>query len=337
MASARTDTIPSPSADLLEREYSALVERCGLLDRSERGKLALTGPGAVEFLNGQVTNELGTLRPGTGCYAAFLTHKGKMLGDLRILALGDPGDASPSELLLDTERVALQGLFDMIRRFKVGYELELHKRTLERGLLSLIGPDAATIAAAERLPETEHANARVEIDGIEALAVRTDVGVDLVCEAADTEALSAALRAHGATPVSEEAAECVRVERGRPRYGIDLDDSVIPQEAGLNERAVSFTKGCYVGQETVARLHYKGKPNRHLRGLRLSGPAGQGEQLLLGERPVGRLASMVISPALGPIALALVRREAEPGSVVSVGERGASAEVLELPFAPPGG
>ena len=116
-----------------------------------------------------------------------------------------------------------------------------------------------------------------------------------------------------------------------------MDDGTIPQEAGLNERAVSFTKGCYVGQETVARLHYKGKPNRHLRGLRLSEPSATGEQLLLGERPVGRVGSAVLSPRLGPIALAFVRREAEPGSVVSVGEHGASAEVLELPFAPPAG
>jgi folate-binding protein YgfZ len=331
MAGAHTDTVAGAQADALEHEYAALLHGCGLLDRSERGKLALAGPGAVEFLNGQVTNELTTLRPGAGCYAAFLTHKGKMLGDLRILAVGESEDAAPCELLLDTERVALQLLFDMIRRFKVGYQVELHKRTVERGLLSLIGPRAVAVAGAERLGEVEHANASVEIDGIGTLAVRTDVGVDLICEAAHTAALRAVLGARGATPVTEPAAECVRVERGRPRYGIDLDDSVIPQEAGLNERAVSFTKGCYVGQETVARLYYKGKPNRHLRGLRLSEPAASGEQLLLGERPVGVLGSVVVSPTLGPIALALVRREAEPGSVVSV-EHGASAEVLELPF-----
>ncbi len=325
-------TIADTPTDRLGEEYRALVEHCGLLDRSERGKLALTGPGAVEFLNGQVTNELTELRPGSGCYAAFLTHKGKMLGDLRILALGVDPDAPPSELLLDTERVALQPLFDMIRRFKVGYELELHKRTLERGLLSLIGPQAAGIADAEQLAAVEHASAAAKIDGVAALAVRTDVGVDLFCAAPDTQALGAALRARGATPVSEQAAECLRIEHGRPRYGIDLDDNVIPQEAGLNERAVSFSKGCYVGQETVARLYYKGKPNRHLRGLRLSEPASSGEPLALGERTVGHLGSTAVSPRLGPIALALVRREAEPGSIVSIGERGASAEVLALPF-----
>src|SRR6185312_11398990 len=118
-----------------------------LLDRSERGKLALTGGGALEFLNGQVTNELADLRAGEGRYAAFLTVKGKMLGDVRILAVGAPGGQAdeqgpPTELLLDTERTALQALFDMIRRYKVGYDVELHKRTLERGMLSLIGPAA---------------------------------------------------------------------------------------------------------------------------------------------------------------------------------------------------
>ena len=129
-----------------------------MIDRSERGRLALTGPGAVEFLNGQVTNELAGLEPGQGRYAAFLTHKGKMLGDLRIIAVADP-DAL--ELLLDTERSALQALFDMIRRYKVGYEVELHKRTLETGLVSLIGPDAAALAgtnssAAPSTPMSPH-------------------------------------------------------------------------------------------------------------------------------------------------------------------------------------
>jgi folate-binding protein YgfZ len=317
--------VASTDTHAFAAEHQAMLEGCGLLDRSERGKL-------VEFLGGQVTNELVALAPGQGCYAAFLTHKGKMLGDLRILAVGEPGAQSPAELLLDTERSALQALFDMIRRFKVGYEVELHKRTLERGLLSLIGPAAQTVAGATAPGETEHSHTAVEIDGIAAVAIRTDVGIDLLCDAADTARLADVLRERGAVPVSEAAAECVRIERGRPRYGVDLDDTVIPQEAGLNDRAVSFTKGCYVGQETVARLFYKGKPNRHLRGLRLSAPAASGDELLLGERTVGRVGSATVSPRLGPIALALVRREAEPGSILSVGANGGSAEVLELPF-----
>jgi folate-binding protein YgfZ len=312
--------------DLLAAEYRAITEACGLFDNSERGKLALTGAGAAEFLQGQVTNDVEALEPGEGCYAAFLTPKGKMLGDVRILAGYD-------ELLLDTERVALQELFNMARRFSVGYEVELHKRTLQRGLLSLIGPDAPALAGAVDLPGEEHAHRATELAGVPVRAIRTDVGVDLLIEDVDTVgAVGAALRDAGAVIVSEAAAECLRIERCRPRYGIDLNDTVIPQEAGLNERAVSFTKGCYVGQETVARLHYRGKPNRSLRGLALSAPARAGDALTLGERSVGRLGSVTVSPRFGPIALALVRREAENGAVVSVGENGLSAEVVGVPF-----
>jgi len=323
----------SPQTATSQGEHAVLLEGCGLLDRSERGKLALTGAGAVEFLNGQITNELSGLRPGEGCYAAFLTHKGKMLGDLRVLAAGDDGDAEPSELLLDTERVALQGLFDMIRRFKVGYDVELHKRTLERALVSLIGPEAGAVAGVrDVLPDAEHAHVACEIGGVPVRAVRTDLGVDLLFDSASLAVVTAGLRSRGAVDVSEEAAECVRIEHGRPRYGIELDDSVIPQEAGLNERAVSFTKGCYVGQETVARLYYKGKPNRHLRGLMLSEPVRGEAELTLGDRAVGHLAGSVVSPTLGPIALALLRREAEPGAELAVGDGGVSARVVELPF-----
>ena len=221
----------------------------------------------------------------------------------------------------------------MIRRFKVGYGVELHKRTLERGLLSLIGPVSDQIAGTEHLPATEHAHATVDIEGVAARAIRTDVGVDLLCAASDREALLGAVEARGAVPVPESAAEILRVERGRPRYGVDLDDTVIPQEAGLNARAVSFSKGCYVGQETVARLHYRGKPNRHLRGLRLSGAADRGAELRMGERNVGTLTTVVSSPGFGSIGLALVRREAPPGTTVSVGgDGGVPAEVVELPF-----
>ncbi len=321
-------------------EFTAIRRGCGLLDRSERGKLALTGSDAKSFLQGQVSNDVEGLAPGTGCYAAFLTPKGKMLGDLRILDVG-------SELLLDTERVALQELFNMIRRFSVGYDVELHKRTIERGLLSLIGPTAVAPLGTARPAETEHAHIELDLGGGSARAIRTDVGVDLLCDSADTERLAATLRQAGAVPVSIEAVECLRVEHGRPRYGVDLDESVIPQEAGLNERAVSFTKGCYVGQETVARLFYRGKPNRRLRGLSASAPLSGGETLSFEGRTVGRVASTAVSPRFGPIALALVRREAAPGCIVSIsppadGERGAvvsaddpgaiTATVLELPF-----
>ena len=315
-------------ADSLAAGYRALTEACGLVDRSERGKLALTGPDAKTFLHGQVTNDIEGLDAGRGCYAAFLTHKGKMLGDLRVLDVGD-------ELLLDTERSTLQELFNMIRRYKLGSDVELHKRTLEMGLLSLIGPDARRVAGARSLSSAEHANARAEIGGRPVILVTTDTGIDVFCGADDTGGVRTALEAAGAVPVEEAAAEIVRVERGRPRYGFELNEGVIPQEAGLNERAVSFTKGCYVGQETVARLFYRGKPNRHLRGLRLSGPAAPGDPLRRGEKEVGRIGTVVVSPAFGPIALAIVRREAEPGDTLAVGDAGATATVVDLPFEDP--
>jgi folate-binding protein YgfZ len=294
-----------------------------LIDRSDRGKLALTGPDAKEFLQGQLTNDIEALAPGLGCYAAFLTNKGKMLGDVRVLDIGD-------ELWLDTERVALQGLFNMIRRTKLGADVELHKRTLERGLLSLVGPDAREIAGAAALPAEEHANMLGSLADVPVVFVATDVGIDLICESERSDALRAALVAAGAEEATEETGEIVRIERGRPRYGIDMSDSTIPQEAGLNERAVSFTKGCYVGQETVARLHYRGKPNRHLRGLRLAEPAAPGDVIRLGEKEIGVVSSAAVSPTHGPIALALVRREAAPGDEVLVGEQ--HATVAELPF-----
>ncbi len=364
--SSPSDSSPLGATLPISDQYEALATHCALVDRSERGKLALTGEDTMEFLNGQVTAELLDLLPGEGRYAAFLTHKGKMLGDLRILAppgaqpaksaghappvrptdTAEPGHTSvvPGELLLDTERVALQALFDLIRRFKVGYRVELHKRTLERALLSLIGPEsdrvaAATLSSGEPPGEAEHAHTQVEIAGTPALLIRTDLGLDALFDAAAAESVRTAFERAGAASVSEGAAEIVRVESGRPRYGIDIDDTTIPQEAGLNERAVSFTKGCYVGQETVARLHYRGKPNRHLRGLRLSMPPSEtsvlpapGTQLLLGDRLVGSLGSTVLSPRLGPIALALVRHEAEPGAALALADSGVTATVVELPF-----
>jgi len=314
------------SLDLSATEYKAITAGCGVLDRSERGKLALTGAEAKSFLQGQVSNDVEALRPGRGCYAAFLTPKGKMLGDLRILDTGE-------ELLLDTERVALQELFNMIRRFSLGFDVQLHKRTLECGLLSLLGPLAPRAAGVDELGgAAEHSHVVTTVGGIPARAIRTDLGIDLLCDAASTGALLEGLLQAGAVSVSEEVAECARVEHGRPRYGVDLDDTVIPQEAGLNERAVSFTKGCYVGQETVARLHYRGKPNRHLRGLRLSAPVPSDAEIVFEGRAVGRTASVAQSPELGPLALAFVRREAGIGSAVVVGTDGVAATVVELPF-----
>src|SRR5215207_4335813 len=204
----------------------------------------------------------------------------------------------------------------MLRTKSLGRDVQFEDLTETRALLSLVGPGArARLDAAP--PAEEHSFVTGELG----LYVATLLGVDVLCEPGTKV---------DAEPASEEAAECVQIESGRPRLGYDMDAETMPQEAGINERAVSFSKGCYVGQETVARLHYRGKPNRHLRGLRLSEPAERGTEIMLGEKAVGRLGSTCVSPRLGPIALALVRREAEPGTTVDVG--GAPAEVVPLPF-----
>ena len=151
----------------------------------------------------------------------------------------------------------------------------------------------------------------------------------MICAGRPIDAVRAALVAAGAQEASEEAAEVVRIERGRPRYGVDMTDATMPQEAGINDRAVSFTKGCYVGQEhrRAAALPRQAEPP--LRGLRLTEPADPGDPVVLGEKAVGVVSSAAVSPTHGPIALALVRREAEPGAEVLVGS--APAVVAEPP------
>jgi folate-binding protein YgfZ len=162
--------------------------------------------------------------------------------------------------------------------------------------------------------------------------VGTASGIDLIVAAGEAGRLRDALLAAGAVAVSPEAAEIIRVEAGVPRFGAEMGTATMPAEAGIVEDAVSFTKGCYIGQETVARLHYKGRPNRHLRGLRLSAPAAPGAALRLGEKEVGQLGGSVVSPAFGPIGLAILRREAEPGAELAVGEDGVTAQVVDVPF-----
>jgi folate-binding protein YgfZ len=299
-------------------EYERLRESVGLLDRSARGKLRISGEEAADYLQGQVTNDVVALTPGTGLYAALLNHKGKMLADMRILRGED-------FIWVDTEPEALPTLVRNVSMYSIGRDVRHEDVTASHAIVSLIGPEARA-----RLDDPPPAEEHAFTQGEHGLYVATDLGVDVICPAADAAAVREAL---GVEPVSEEAAECLRIESGRPRFLYDVGTDTIPQEAGLNERAVSFTKGCYVGQETVARLHYKGKPNRHLRGLRLSAPAERGDAVKLGERVVGELGSTAVSPELGPIALAVIRREAEPGATVHVGGTSAEARVAELPFA----
>ena len=312
----------------VDPQYRAATEGVALLDRSQAGKLSLSGPGAVEFLDSVLSNDIAALSVGGGLDAALLTHNGRMLAEVRVLR-------SDEELLLDTERVALQALFDALHQFRLGYDAQLHKRTLQCGLLSLIGP-VADSALAEPPGAAEHDHRAGRLAGRPVRLIRTDIGVDVLCASEDTEAVAAELLASGATRIEETTAETLRIERGRPRFGVEIDASTMPQEAGLHERAVSYTKGCYIGQETVARLYWKGRPNRHLRGLALSEPVSPGAALLLGDRPVGTLGSFASSPRFGPIGLALVRREAEPGAHLTLAGHDVVATLMALPFSPAG-
>jgi tRNA-modifying protein YgfZ len=298
-------------------EYERLRESVGLVDRSYRGKLRLTGSEAAAYLQGQVTNDVEALAPGEGCYAALLTPKGQIVADMRVLR-------GPDFIWIDCEPRSIAPLVRNSEMYSIGRDVQVEDATAGYAILSLVGPAAAEaldVAPAER----EHA----WVEGEHGIYARTDVGIDVIRRASGAETVAAAL---GVEEVSEEAAECLRIETGRPRLGYEIAGGVIPQEAGLNDRAVSFTKGCYVGQETVARLHYKGKPNRHLRGLRLSEAAATGDEITFGDRVVGRIGSAAVSPAHGPIALAILRREAGPGDHVKVGPRGVDGEVAELPF-----
>lgn len=327
----------------------AVTGRAALVDRSERGKLSLAGEEAAPALNGIVSNEVEGLEPGSGVLAAVLTPKGRMLGDLRVLRTDD-------ELLLDMERVALQPVFDALRHGLVGYRAELGRRTLQQGLLSLLGPGSRAVAGAERLGEAEHSHVAASLAGTPVRLIATDLGVDVLFAAEDLDPVRAELLARGAVEAGEDEAELLRVESGRPRYGVDLDDSVIPQEAGLNDRVVSFTKGCYVGQELIVRVTQRGggRVAKKLVGLALDGDASavasldgtrersapaSGAPIHAGDRAIGHVTSAVFSPRLGRvIALGYVHRDfVSPGTHLEVldGAMRRPAVVTPLPFVAP--
>jgi len=285
----------------LDGQYRALREHAGVVVREGRRLLAVRGSEAAEYLQGQLTNDIEALAPGEGCYAALLDRKGRMQGDMRVLRLG------AGELLLDVEGIAADPVMRHLDMYRIGREASVEDVSAELAVLSLIGPAAAHLLGIGPLAP-EHAHREHSLSGISCRAVATDAGIDLIAASAELDPLRAAALEAGAEPASEAAAEVIRVESGRPRFGKEMTTATIPEEAGINERAVSFTKGCYIGQETVARLHYKGKPNRRLRGLRLAKPVADGAVVRLGERELGTIGTAVISPAHGPIALAVLRR-----------------------------
>jgi len=305
-------------------DLAVLENGCGLIDRSWMGRLTLQGEDAATLLQGQLSNDIEDLLVGTGCEAALLTPKGKMLGIVRVLRLGE------TDFHLTTDRVSLQDLFDTIRRAAVGHAAELGKATLETAQFALVGPKADRVAGVSDL-KSEHMSRKALLGGSRVTMVLTAEGVDILCPADKADGVRTALLAAGATDGDEAAAQCLRVQSGIPLYGVDINDSTIPQEADLNHRLVSFTKGCYVGQETVARLFYRGSPNRILRGLLLDDEVAPGTILTdSAGKEVGAVGSVSAPPGDAVTALAVVRIEAAPGKILDAG--GIEAEVVELPF-----
>jgi folate-binding protein YgfZ len=308
----------------LDGQYRALREEAGFL-RRQRAMMLVKGPDAAEYLQGQLTNDIEALPRERGCYAALLDRKGHLQADMRVLHL-ETGD-----IWIDLETGPAEAVLKHLRTYSIGRDVEVEDVSERWAITSLIGPRAAELAGVEGLTP-EHAQRYRDWEGAEVLAVATDLGIDLIARSNLVDRLSELLSAAGAAQVTEAAAEILRVESGRPRFGLDMGPESMPAEAEITERAVDFEKGCYIGQEPVARLHYRGKPNRRLRGLRLSAPARHGDPLLLGDREVGTIGTAALSPALGPIALAVIRREAEDGDRLTVGDGEATAEVAELPF-----
>ena len=306
----------------LDAEYRQLREEAALVRRPTVRAIEVRGADAVDFLESQLTNDVASLAPGAGCYAALLDRKGHLQSDMRVLVI------DPNRVWLIAEDAGAERLVSHLGLYRIGREVEVERLDLDLG--SVIGPAAAATTGIDR-PTSEHSHLAIG-DGVRAIA--TEEGIDLL----SAGPLPSALAGTELPEASEDAAEIVRVEAGRPRFGREMTAETMPAEAGIVERAVSFTKGCYIGQEPVARLHYKGRSNRHLRGLRLEREASAGAAVRLDERELGRVGTAVVSPARGPIALAILRREAEPGARVEVGAAGGGAEVVALPFAsdPPG-
>jgi len=282
-------------------EYELVTESAGLLDRSERAMFTVRGGEAADFLQGQVSNDVEGLAPGHGCYATILNHKGKLRTDLRVLRGQD-------FFWLDTEPIGHAVLRHMLDTYSLGRDVQWEDVGEAHSILSLLGPGADALLD-DPPPPNEHAF----VDTGAGLWVRTDLGVDLLCTGARADELRAEL---GVEEVSEEVAECLRIESGRPRLGLDMDADTIPEEAGINERAVDFEKGCYVGQEVTTRMKRRDLVKKLLMPVTIEGEAPQpGTKVLSGDVEAGELRS-----SRDGVGLALLRLDlAQDGKTLTAG------------------
>lgn len=331
-------------------DYRILRTRAGFIAAEDRGWIAVAGHDRADFLQGLLSNDVVALSPGAGCYAVCLTPQGRMTADMYVLA-------QPDRLLLDVDR----GVADRLReRFDdLVFTEDVRVADLSAGSagFGVHGPAARDVAEALTGPAAGAmapcAHRALELGTAAGWVARTDdLGIEgyrVVVERPAAEALQRALAATGAVAVDRAAAEAVRVESGRPAYPIDMDHDTIPLEAGIADRAISFDKGCYVGQEVIIRILHRGQGRiaRRLVGLTLGrrdgaepAPPPRGAAIFSRGDDVGRVTSAVRSPALGGvIALGYLRREvADAGGAsveVSSGTERVPATVTPLPFVPP--
>jgi folate-binding protein YgfZ len=310
-------SVPGPA-----EQYRAVREAAAVIDRSSVGKAEVEGRDRASFLQGMLSNDVKALAPGQGCAAAFLDAHGKVMALLRVYALSD-------RLLLELPAGLTQKTLLLLDKYLISEKAAFEPLDEAYAVLSVQGaPAPALIAGLAGAPMdlAPHAHVEATLAGIATRVVqRSEFGVRpgfFLWAAPDAmPALRAAVEGAGATPVEPAVGEVLRVEAGEPVYGQDVDESVILPETNL-EHLVSYTKGCYIGQEVVARVKYRGHVNRALTGLTLEGDRvpTPGAPVFAGEREIGRVTSAVRSLGLGaPIALGYVRREhLEPGSAVAV-------------------
>jgi folate-binding protein YgfZ len=328
-------------------EHAALRRSAGVLDLSFRGRLCLTGADRVRFLHGQVTNDVKSLRPGTGCYAALVNAKGKLESDANIYCLEE-------ELLLDLEPGRSESVRRRLEKYVVADDVQVVDAAPHYGLLSVQGPESEAVvrslAFSSDPPSRPFQFARMTASAPGELYLMNQPrlgssGFDLFVPTASVEAIAEKLLGSaerlGGRACGWEAFDIARVEAGIPRYGADMDESHFPLECGIEARAVSYSKGCYIGQEIINRIHTVGHVNRELRGLLLAPDIkilpGRGEPLFRDGKEAGHITSAVRSLVLGvPIALGYVRRDACPArtelTLRSAQSGDSIVTVVDLPF-----
>lgn len=323
-------------------EYEALHRHAVVFDRSHRGRLRLSGTNAGETLTGLVTNDVLSLAPGQGQYAAALTPKGKIITDLRIFR-------DESSLLVDSPPRASESWMSTVRKYvnpRVAPYVDESSAVRDLGVYGaaarLVVGEMTGISSSALGVLPVYAHVTVVIDGGRVIVARVPdlevEGFELFAPAAIYEMLWDRALAAKATPGGLETWEIARVEAGRPEWGVDIDESTLPQEANFEElHAISYTKGCYTGQETVARVHFRGHVNKHLRGLRAASaepPAPRAELIDAAGKSVGDVRSTAASPRLGGIAIGMVRREIEIGATLVARWDGGETrvDVAHLPF-----